>query len=330
MHTQGLDSLVSQAFGARDYVKMGLHTQRAILILTIFSIPTAILWSQSAYLLEHVLLIGHETSQLAGVWTRTLCIGLWPSLAYECLRKYLQGQNIIYPAVVATLFGLLFNVACNFLLVKKYNLGFFGAALTVPLTQWVHLITISFLIIFNKLYLIKPREAAPLHNSDIYMKSAAIAKYAVVSSNEEGPGVDVDEGEWGEEDDDVNGGRREKTQKFVEMTKVGNVLLSQSVSPSNRNSSSSSSNSSKNNNSSNSSSSSSSGSESSWPIIDASLFSNWQLVLALGIPGAASLFIEWGSYELAASIAGQMKDNVALATHGIYMVWCGVFGWGGI
>ena len=39
-----LDTLISQAYGAKAYHLTGLYAQRAAVILTISSIPVAILW----------------------------------------------------------------------------------------------------------------------------------------------------------------------------------------------------------------------------------------------------------------------------------------------
>jgi len=55
-----------------------------------------------------------------------------------------------------------------------------------------------------------------------------------------------------------------------------------------------------------------------------SLFQDWNLILNMGIPGALSLFVEWGSFELAASLAGSL-GTIPLAVHAIYMQTCGFF-----
>ena len=42
------------------------------------------------------------------------------------------------------------------------------------------------------------------------------------------------------------------------------------------------------------------------PALSANVFRDWQSFLSLGVPGAFSLFFEWGSFELVAGIAGQL------------------------
>lgn len=53
------------------------------------------------------------------------------------------------------------------------------------------------------------------------------------------------------------------------------------------------------------------------------VWSHWYIFLELGMPGALSLFLEWGSYELMAMIAGQL-GSVELATHGVFMSTCAI------
>ena len=48
------------------------------------------------------------------------------------------------------------------------------------------------------------------------------------------------------------------------------------------------------------------------------------MFLALAIPGAFSLFLEWGSYEVMAGMAGHLGP-VALATHGVFMNTASLF-----
>lgn len=61
-----LDTLVAQAYGASLYSLIGLHSQRAIVILTLFAIPVAIVWYNTHLVLYYALHIELETSNLAG------------------------------------------------------------------------------------------------------------------------------------------------------------------------------------------------------------------------------------------------------------------------
>jgi len=247
--TAALDTLIPQSFGSKQYLLLGLHAQRAILILTLCVIPTAFIWLYAASILEHVLFIPHDVALQAGQWSRTLTLGLWPSIVYECLRKFCQGQNLIWPAVLATTLGLVFNIVANYYLVPLF--GFEGAALTVALTQWFHLIALTIILLVRRQQMLAGRTE----------KSLAASSHGLLSPLEMNSSNAANANDSSKEDDP----------------------------------------------------------EDNWPEPSFDLFRDWFLFLSLGVPAAASLFVEWGSFELAASIAGQI-GTVSLSAHGIYMV----------
>lgn len=77
-----LDTLASQAFGAKEYKLMGLYTQRAMVILTCCSIPIILMWSQTGVVLVMMLGIDEATANLASVWARILALGLCESIEH--------------------------------------------------------------------------------------------------------------------------------------------------------------------------------------------------------------------------------------------------------
>ena len=145
-----LDTLVSQAYGAKAYRLMGLHCQRAMVILSIASILVTYIWFQTEFILHHILLIDLETSTLSGKWTKVLAIGLWPSLMFEVLRKFLQCQQIIWPIVVSSIIAVISNIIITYILVYNYNFGFYGCAYGNVIAQWISFISLTFVIIIYK------------------------------------------------------------------------------------------------------------------------------------------------------------------------------------
>ena len=62
-----------------------------------------------------------------------------------------------------------------------------------------------------------------------------------------------------------------------------------------------------------------------WPsIFSMDIFDNWEEFLKLALPGSVSLFIEWGSYEVSASMAARL-GALNLAVHSIFMQTAGLF-----
>jgi len=131
-----LDTYISQAYGAKQYRDTGVHAQRAAAILSVFAVPVAFLWFQTAFILEHALRIPRGTAMLAGEWGRCMVLGLWPQLMAAVLQKWLQNQGVVYPVVWASIGAFVVNVTCNYLSLTRYHYGFRGVAVVAALTQW--------------------------------------------------------------------------------------------------------------------------------------------------------------------------------------------------
>jgi MATE family multidrug resistance protein len=86
-----LDTLTSQAFGAKRYRLVGLHAQRAIAIMTLCSIPVLVVWMNTSAILQIGLQIEEHVADEAGRWAYITAYGLWPTIMFEVLRRFLQG-----------------------------------------------------------------------------------------------------------------------------------------------------------------------------------------------------------------------------------------------
>jgi Na+-driven multidrug efflux pump len=147
-----LDALISQAYGAQEYRLLGLHTQRAMVILTLFSIPVGFIWWKTTWLLINVLGIDPLIADLAGQWAHVLIIGLWPSLIFEILKKFLQGQQIIWPSLLASIVRTVATLVFSIWFSSRGN-GFVGIALASVAAQWSCLIAIVVSILGRRIYI---------------------------------------------------------------------------------------------------------------------------------------------------------------------------------
>jgi MATE family multidrug resistance protein len=141
-----LDTLIAQAYGAKAYPLMGLHAQRAAVIMTLFSIPVAGVWWQTDWIVHYALGIDAEVAQLAGFWARWILLGLWPTLMFQVLRKLLQGCGIIWPVIVSSLVSAIANVVSNYVTIYVLDWGFMGAALSVSIAQWAGFLALMLVI----------------------------------------------------------------------------------------------------------------------------------------------------------------------------------------
>jgi len=289
-----LDTLISQAYGARMYSLMGLHAQRAIVILSLCTIPVVVIWTYTGEFLFYVLAIDSETSMLAGQWAKYIRYGIWPALVFDILRKFLYGQQVVWPIVASSFCALVLNVMLNAIYHGKHFIsvvagdggqtaaeiqpgGFATAGMSVVICQWVALATLIVLINVRKWVLRRKYS------------------YSFVQAGTSGSPVSPVYTRLAQDD---NGSTAVAT--MTPMTTEGTgaapdgaVEYDIAV-------------------------------EDNWPALSRNIFRDWRPFLSLGIPGAFSLFFEWGSFETIAGIAGQL-GAIGLATHGIFMSTAGLF-----
>jgi multidrug resistance protein, MATE family len=124
---------------------MGLHAQRAALILTLFSIPVSIIWVYTDTILKVVLFIDEETANLAGEWARYIVFGLWPTLMFQIQRRFLQSCGIIWPTIIANIISTFSVVVGTYVMIYRWHWGFAGAAIGVVFSQWMRFLVLMFL-----------------------------------------------------------------------------------------------------------------------------------------------------------------------------------------
>jgi len=129
-----MDTLISQAYGHSPKSPLvGIIFQRGMLILMLMCVPIAAVWLSA----EPILIAFQqdpEVAQLAGLYARLFLPGLPFIFLFECWRKYLQGQGIMYVSTLATLVGLIVNIMCCYLFIFVFGLGFAGAPIAMSVT----------------------------------------------------------------------------------------------------------------------------------------------------------------------------------------------------
>eukprot|EP00026_Physarum_polycephalum_P005157 Phypoly_transcript_05186.p1 GENE.Phypoly_transcript_05186~~Phypoly_transcript_05186.p1 ORF type:complete len:586 (+),score=89.56 Phypoly_transcript_05186:190-1947(+) len=136
--SMALDTLCSQAFGAKKYRLVGLHCQRAMVILTIGCIPIAIVWYNAWIVLQF---IGTEETKEVTDWSQYWIIrlipSLWPRLMYEAYRRYLLAQRVMWPLTVSVALIVPIHVLNTFSFVYYFNFGFEGAVYATDISYWL-------------------------------------------------------------------------------------------------------------------------------------------------------------------------------------------------
>ena len=123
-----LETLCGQAYGAKQYKKLGIYTYAAIVSLILVCVPISILWMFTDKLL---ILIGQDPT--VSHTAHKYCVCLIPNLfAYAILQPlvhYYQTQSLILPLLFSSFAALCFHVPFCWTLVFKLKLGSSAAAL---------------------------------------------------------------------------------------------------------------------------------------------------------------------------------------------------------
>jgi MATE family multidrug resistance protein len=134
----GLDPIVTQAHGARDGPVAGLAIQRGLVLAVALAVPLGALWLGTEWFLRAT---GQDPAlaALAQEYTLVQIPSLPFFLAYHALRQYLQGREIVRPAlwvmVVANALNALANWALIFGHLGMPALGLVGAGIATSITR---------------------------------------------------------------------------------------------------------------------------------------------------------------------------------------------------
>ncbi|KAI8093413.1 mate-domain-containing protein [Halteromyces radiatus] len=136
-----LDTTLSQAFSGSTTVKtlLGIHLQRALVILALMFIPISMIWWNATWILLKL----NQEEDIAiytGLFMRYLLIGAPAYIAFEAVKKYLQAQGIMYASTYCLLIASPINVGLNYLFVNTFGLGFIGAPLATSCSYWLMLL----------------------------------------------------------------------------------------------------------------------------------------------------------------------------------------------
>lgn len=130
-----LDTFCGQSYGAKQYRMLGIHMQRAMIVLLLASIPLAFIWGNAGHIL---VFLGQdpEISAGAGHYARFMIPSIFAYAIIQCHTRFLQTQNIVAPMMLTTGISLLAHFPICWFLVFKSGLGNRGAALANSISYW--------------------------------------------------------------------------------------------------------------------------------------------------------------------------------------------------
>lgn len=143
-----LETLSGQAFGAKQYKKLGTQMFTAMFCLSIICIPLSILW---VYLGRILAFIGQDPliSKEAGKFAMWLIPVLYSYAALQPIIRYLQMQSIIFPMLISSGATLCFHVFLSWVMVYKTSLKNVGAALAMDISIWLNVGILSLYVKYS-------------------------------------------------------------------------------------------------------------------------------------------------------------------------------------
>ncbi|KAL9148232.1 hypothetical protein ABFS82_12G028400 [Erythranthe guttata] len=172
-----LETLCGQAYGARQYEKVGILTYGSIIWLCLACLPVSLLWIYTENIL---ILLGQDPliSAEAGNFSIWLIPSLFPYAILQSLVRYLQIQSLIFPMLVSSLASLCIHVPLSWVFIFKLNLGNAGAALAIGFSYWSNVIM---LVLYVK-YSSTCKKTRAKFSRDLFLTMGIFFQYAIPSA----------------------------------------------------------------------------------------------------------------------------------------------------
>lgn len=134
-----LDTLCSQAYGARNYHLVGVLIQRCAVITIIAFLPIMYIWWFWSEAILSFMIPERELCHLAARYLRITSVGVPGFILFECGKRFLQCQGIFHASTIVLFICAPLNALMNYLFVwdKNIGIGYLGAPLSVAINYWL-------------------------------------------------------------------------------------------------------------------------------------------------------------------------------------------------
>uniref|UniRef100_A0A8B9HNI0 Multidrug and toxin extrusion protein n=1 Tax=Astyanax mexicanus TaxID=7994 RepID=A0A8B9HNI0_ASTMX len=121
------DTLVSQTFGSKNLLHVGVILQRGVLILLLFCLPC---WALLINTQPLLLLVGQdpEVARIAQIYVVAYIPAVPAMFLYQLQLSYLQNQGVIIPQMYASVVANIVNALANYVLLFWWDLEVHGSA----------------------------------------------------------------------------------------------------------------------------------------------------------------------------------------------------------
>ncbi|NWT97391.1 S47A1 protein, partial [Urocynchramus pylzowi] len=150
--TSACDTLISQTYGSKNLLRVGVILQRATIIILLCCFPCCAILIN----IEQLMLLMQQdpdVSRLTQHYVNAFLPALPAVFLYNLETRYLQNQMIMWPLVLSGVIGNLINVAANYVLLFVFHMGVMGSAWANTVAQYSQTIFLFLYIIGRKLHL---------------------------------------------------------------------------------------------------------------------------------------------------------------------------------
>lgn len=156
-----LNSLCSQAIGAKNYKLAGVWLQLALAITLLCCIPVLACYLLTGPVVKALMKAGNEegdpdwVSSLAQDFNNVSMLILLPMVAYMCIRQYFQAMQIVTPAMIVSGLTVAFNYWMNWMFVSEdgpFEWGLNGSPFATFLSMIFQIGSFLFWTVFLKGY----------------------------------------------------------------------------------------------------------------------------------------------------------------------------------
>ncbi|XP_050936961.1 protein DETOXIFICATION 16-like isoform X5 [Cucumis melo] len=143
-----LDTFCGQSNGAKQYHMLGIHMQRAMFVLSLVSIPLAVIWANTGGILKF---LGQdaEISAEAGKYAIFMIPSLFAYGLLQCLNRFLQTQNVVFPMVMCSGIAALLHIPICWILIFEIGLEIRGAAMANAISYWINVLMLMLYVKYS-------------------------------------------------------------------------------------------------------------------------------------------------------------------------------------
>ncbi|XP_060194374.1 protein DETOXIFICATION 14-like [Lycium barbarum] len=173
----GLETLCGQAYGAKQWQKVGNYTYSAVIALLLVCIPISILWF---FMDKLLILMGQDPviSVEASKYSIWLIPALFGGAILRPLFRYLQIQSLILPMLLSAFLVLCLHISLCWLFIFQLGLGKSGAAIAFSFSIWTFVALLVFYISRSS----SCERTRPLLNKDAFLAIGQFFRYATPSA----------------------------------------------------------------------------------------------------------------------------------------------------